>query len=95
MLGNFTVRLFPLAYAQSQLSSLTSCSGRAQLVRCKRRSDDSVPFPEGLGIAWKITAATAMSGLARLPKIFKGTQDQAHETCYCRLPFLQTFCLSF
>ena len=28
-------------------------------------------------------------------KTFKGTQGQAHETCYCRLPFLQAFCLSF
>ena len=53
------------------------------------------PFPKDRVYKWKITADTAMSGLARLPKIFKGTQDQAYETCYCRLPFLQTFCLSF
>ena len=61
-----------MADTRSQLSSLTSCSGRAQLVRCTGDQMSPYPFPKDRDYKWKITADTAMSGLARLPKDLQG-----------------------
>lgn len=67
MLGTFTVRLFHGGHTQpvEQFNVVLRTRATGALYW---RTDVSVPYPDGIWVVWKITADTAMSGLARLPK---------------------------